>query len=56
MAEQHNLDVIGTVGILLLAKDQGLISSVKEILDALIEQGKRIGQTLYNKALTIANE
>jgi len=35
VAESRNLPVIGTIGILLLAKDEGLITSIKEILDNL---------------------
>ena len=56
VAEARKLPVIGTVGILLLAKDQGLISSVKEVLDELIAQGKYISQKLYRNALAAAGE
>ncbi|NET62593.1 MAG: DUF3368 domain-containing protein [Symploca sp. SIO2E6] len=55
-AISRNLPVIGTVGILLLAKEQGLINSVKEILDALMAQNTRISPKLYQYALTIAQE
>lgn len=56
VAESRNLPVTGTVGTLLLAKQQGLIPNVKDVLDALIMQGKRISQALYEQALAIANE
>lgn len=56
VALSRNLPVIGTVATLLLAKEQGLISSVKEVLDALIAQGKRISQRLYHEALATAQE
>jgi hypothetical protein len=46
----------GHHAILLLAKDQGLIPSVKDVLDALIAQGKRISQRLYQESLAIAQE
>ena len=51
-----NLPVIGTVGALLLAKQRGLIPTVKEIMDDMIAQGKRISQQLYSQALAIAKE
>jgi len=56
IAESRNLPVIGTVGTLLLAKQQGFIPNVKEVLDSLRSQGKRISPLLYQKALTIAQE
>ncbi|MBW4547853.1 MAG: DUF3368 domain-containing protein [Symplocastrum torsivum CPER-KK1] len=56
VALSRNLPVIGTIGTLLLAKDQGLIPSVKEVLDALIAQGKRISQQLYQETLLAAQE
>lgn len=55
-AKSRNLPIIGTVGTLLLAKQQGLIPSVKEILDNLIAQGKYISQSLYHNSLAIAKE
>ncbi len=56
VALSRNLPVIGTIGTLLLAKDQGLVPSVKEVLDALIAQGKRISQQLYQETLLTAQE
>lgn len=55
-ARTRNLPVIGTIGILLLAKQQSLIPSVKDVLDALMTQGTRISQKLYQDALTVAQE
>lgn len=55
-AMSRNLAVIGIVGILLLAKQQELIKSVKEVLDSLIAQDTRISQRLYHYALTTAQE
>lgn len=52
----RNLPIIGTIGILLLAKKRGLISNVKETLDDLMAGGKRISQKLYQQALTAAGE
>jgi len=56
VALSRNLPVIGTVGILLLAKQQGLIPNVKEILDNLRVQGKRISERLYQDTLVVAGE
>jgi len=55
-AQRRGLPVIGTVGIVLIAKQQGLIPCVKEVLDELIANGTRISQQLYHQALTVAGE
>lgn len=51
-----NIKIIGMVGVLLLAKQRGLITSVKQILDQLIENGTRISKQLYQYALITAEE
>lgn len=56
VAKSRNLSVTGTVGVLLLAKQRGLIPTVKEVLDELIANGARIGKLVYQDALAIANE
>ncbi len=56
VAQSRNLPVTGTVGTVLVAKQRGLIPSVKEALDALIAGGKRISQQLYQQALVSAGE
>lgn len=56
VAQSRSLPVTGTVGILLVAKNRGLIPCVKPILDALIGQGTRISQSLYQEILAIAQE
>lgn len=55
-AQSRNLPVIGTVGVILVAKSLGIIPVVKDLLDALIAHGARIGQQLYRDALNIAGE
>ena len=55
-ALSRNLPVIGTVGVLLLAKQRGLIPSIRQILDDLIAQGTYISQKLYQDILTQAQE
>lgn len=48
--------MIGTIAVLLLAKQRDLCPSVKDILDAMIDKGTRIGAKLYQQALFIAQE
>jgi uncharacterized protein len=48
--------VIGTVGVLLLAKQRHLRPNVKDILDVMIEKGTRISAKLYQQALMIAEK
>lgn len=56
VALSRNLPVVGTIGTLLLAKQQGLIDSVKDILQALIQNGTRISPRLYQNAIAAARE
>ena len=56
VALAHHLPIIGTVGVLLLAKQRELVFNVKEILDALIANGMRIGPRLYQQVLVLAGE
>ena len=56
VAISRQLPVIGTIGILVLAKQRGRLESVKAVLDALITNGMRISDRLYNQALTLAQE
>lgn len=50
------LPVIGTVGVLVLAKQQGVIENIREILNAMTAKGMRIGPRLYQQALALAQE
>ena len=56
VAKTRQLPIIGTVGILILAKERGLIDRVKPILDAMIKNGTRIGERLYLQALILSQE
>ncbi|MDB9535706.1 DUF3368 domain-containing protein [Dolichospermum planctonicum CS-1226] len=56
VAMAQKLPLIGTVGILLLAKRRGLLDSVKDVLDEMQEQGMRISDRLYVHVLTLAQE
>ncbi|MFM7853582.1 MAG: DUF3368 domain-containing protein [Flammeovirgaceae bacterium] len=56
-AKQLNLNVVGLIGILLLAKQKMLIKSVREILYELKEKaGFWISEKLFNATIELANE
>lgn len=56
-AQRMGLTVTGTLGVLIAAKDRGLLASMRPLLDALrADAGFWIGDALYNAALTAANE
>ena len=56
IAKQLQLQVIGTGGLLLRAKRKGIVTEIKPLLDALQDVDFRIAETLYKKALQLANE
>ena len=56
-AQQLGLRVLGTIGILTWAKQNGKLSSLRAALDELREKGKfRISQKLYERALSAVGE
>jgi uncharacterized protein len=56
-ALQLGLSVIGILGILITAKQRGLIPIVKPVINALIENaGFRVSIELYDRVLTLSNE
>lgn len=57
VAERLGLRLIGTVGVLLAAKQQGHLAAVKPILDSLRRTARfRISQSLYEAILATAGE
>ena len=56
IAKLRGLNVIGTICVLLNAKDKGLISEVKPLLEALTKKKIRISEELYEHALELAHE
>lgn len=56
IALQMSLKVIGTVGVLLRAKQQGIIPEVKPILTALQQENFRISEAIVQKAIALAGE
>ena len=57
IAQSNNLPITGTLGILLKAKKNGLVSSVKPLIDKLrSEHNFWIRDDMYQKVLYIARE
>jgi hypothetical protein len=56
VAQSRNLPVTGTIGLLLVAKQKGIITEIKPILDQFLQQGKRISSILYQEVLDMAGE
>lgn len=56
IAKLRGLNVIGTIGILLDAKEKGIINELKPLLDLLLEKKIRVSKELYYRALEIADE
>ena len=56
VAQQMGMKVIGTVGMLLRAKRQGVIAEVKPILMKLTEANFRISQGIVREALRLSGE
>ena len=56
VAEGLGLPVIGTLGVLLLAKDAGFLSPIKPVLDQLREHSLYISEALYAAIVTSAGE
>lgn len=55
-AKKLEISVIGTVGILIRAKQNGIIPAIKSMLDDLESNGFFIGKPLREEALKIAGE
>jgi len=56
IAERLGLRVLGTVGVLLLAKEMGYISKIKPFLYELVKKRFRIGEEVIRKVLKKAGE
>ncbi|KGE88536.1 MAG: DUF3368 domain-containing protein [Phaeodactylibacter xiamenensis] len=57
IAKEYGIPIIGLLGILMLAKQQGLIENVKTPLDSLKDEvGFRVSKSLYEFVLSEVNE
>ena len=50
-AKRYGLYVIGSLGIIYIAKEKGIITDAKGVLDSLIEAGYYLDNNLYNSFL-----
>jgi len=55
-ANQLKLNVTGTLGILIVAKEKGLINSLTEVIDQINQTDFRISKSLINEAKRKCNE
>lgn len=55
-AAQFGLKVVGLLGVLIEAKQRGLIPEVKPLMDALMNLGFHLKQDLYQRVLQTAGE
>ena len=56
IAHRNDIKTVGTIGILLSAKQRGLITLVKPLLDVLMQSGFRISDILYEQIIERAGE
>jgi predicted nucleic acid-binding protein len=56
VAQGRNLPVTGTIGLLLVAKNRGILPEIKPILEEFLSKGKRISPALYREVLDMAGE
>ena len=56
VAKRLGVKVIGTIGVIILGKDLGLIEAGKPVLEALIKKGFRISIPLLEKVVTRLGE
>lgn len=56
IAQSKGINAIGTLSILLMAKEQGIIKSVKPLLDDMIQKGRWYSQSVYENFLKQTNE
>ncbi len=56
VAYANGLEVIGSVGVLLLAKQRGLINKIRPMLNLLAVSDIHLGSSLIEKALNLAGE
>ncbi len=56
IARQRGLPIVGTLSVLLSAKQTGLLSAIAPVVDEMIRQGRRISVTLRAQVLRAAGE
>ncbi len=56
IARSHHLKVIGVPGVLLLARQQGLVPTLKPLLELLVNSGYYLSETVIAAVLSLAGE
>jgi predicted nucleic acid-binding protein len=56
IASRHGVKIIGTLGVLLAAKEKGLLELIKPSIEMLQKTPLRISDALFQKALDLAGE
>ncbi len=56
VAVAHNLPIVGTLGVLLVARQINLIPAILPVIDQMIAQGRRISSTLRARIVRAAGE
>lgn len=56
IARKKGLPVVGTLGVLVAAKESGLLAAVKPVLDMMVAQGRHLSERLYMQVLVAAGE
>lgn len=55
-ATERGIAVVGTAGVVLRAKQRGLVPAVRPVLDSLLDTGFRLSEALYRGTLRRAGE
>jgi hypothetical protein len=56
VAREKGLLVVGTLAVLIAAKQNELLVAVKPVIDAMIQQGRHISERLYQQIIVTAGE
>lgn len=56
VATSLSLPVVGTLGVLVAAKQVGLLAAIKPTVDTMIAQGRHMSERLYRQVLAAADE
>ncbi|OQY83642.1 MAG: hypothetical protein B6D41_16730 [Chloroflexi bacterium UTCFX4] len=56
VAKENNLEIIGTIGILLAAKQKGLVTAISPLLATIRNKGFRMSESMLRDALRRAGE
>lgn len=56
VAERLGINITGTLGVLLLAKEEKFIDAIKPLLDEIVSRGFRVADELYKELLMKSDE